>query len=105
MITAQDILKLAVSEEGKKYVFGSLDSYSDPNPTSFDCSGLVRWVCHRLGTQPPMPEGAIYQMQFCKKQGTLIPIDQAKKTPGALLFRITPPENHVVISLGDSDKD
>ena len=102
-ITNQDILELAQSEEGKDYVFGSIDAYSDPDPDSFDCSGLVRWVCHRLGTKPPMPEGARYQMAFCKALGALIPIEEARKTPGALLFRVNHPtlHDHVVFVLDE----
>lgn len=106
-IYAQDILKLAVSQEGKAYVYGSLGPYTDPaDPKSFDCSGLVWWCCHRLGTFPAMPEGAINQYLFCNAQHTLILIDDAKRIPGALLFRISESlGDHVVISLGKNDLD
>ena len=76
---------------------------SNPDPDRFDCSGLVAWVCRRLGVRPNVPDGALGAM------GNTAPLHPRLRPPhpGALLFvgdglawsrgAIT----HVAISRGD----
>jgi cell wall-associated NlpC family hydrolase len=102
MKTAQDILSRAKTQIGKPYIYGYEVDLTDPDPAAFDCSELIQWVCAQESITPVMPDGAIYQMRFCRKLGRLIDVDEAIKTPGALLFRIDEEYgNHVVLSQGN----
>ncbi len=107
-------MQLAVAQQGDRYVSNAQNDPADPNPTAFDCSELVRWSCARAGVQPQMPDGSWIQQRWCKSSGTLLTVDQAIATRGALLFNhrddagnpvdpgpACPPHAHVAISLGD----
>lgn len=100
MPTGQDIYKKAMTQKGDPYVFGVEVDLNDPNPDEFDCSELVQWVCHQLKVKPEVPDGAYNQFHHCEKGGRMLDIEDAFKTVGALLFRISGPEggNHVAIS-------
>lgn len=100
-VTGATIVAKAMTQAGDPYDYGYEVNLQDPDPDAFDCSELVEWVCAQLGVSPKMPDGAANQHDFCENHGTLISISQAVKTVGALLFRITPSGNHVVISRGD----
>lgn len=100
-ITGATIVAKAMTQAGDPYIFGYEVDLKDPDPEAFDCSELVQWVCAQLGVKPTMPDGAAGQHDHCKKQGTMISIEKAVKTAGALLFRISPSGNHVVISRAD----
>ena len=100
-LTGKSIVAKAVAQTGDPYIFGYEVDLKDPNPKAFDCSELVQWVCAQLGVSPTMPDGAANQHDHCKKYNTLISVAQATRTIGALLFRISPEGNHVVISRGD----
>ena len=95
--TAQDFVKIALSQVGKPYVFGAEASPNNPNPRAFDCSELVEWAAKRAGVN--IPDGADNQFNYCKKHGTVISVKKALQTPGALLFYRD--LGHVMISLGD----
>lgn len=86
-------VSLALTQAGKKYVFGAEASPSDPNPRAFDCSELVEWCASRVGISPKMPDGSSAQKAHCKG----ISVTQAINTKGALLFL----PGHVAISLGN----
>lgn len=98
-VNIETVLLQALGQQGDKYVFGAEASVKDNNPEQFDCSELVQWSCDRVKVVPKMPDGAINQYQHCLKYGTTIPVSQAIKTRGALMF--TYPVHHVVFSLGD----
>lgn len=111
MVTGQQIVDLAMTQTGKRYVFGvENDSRTVETATAWDCSELVQIVCRDLGVKPVMPDGAYWQWRNCKQRGTLIAIERARTTPGALLF-IGPGDEagrtgrdaiwHVAISRGD----
>ena len=101
MVPIQQILDWAERLKGLPYVFGTEQDGKD-RPTAEDCSELVQNACDMNGVVPEMPDGAIYQMRHCRANGALITIDEAMKTPGALLFRISQDlGNHVVFSLGN----
>jgi peptidoglycan hydrolase-like protein with peptidoglycan-binding domain len=93
--TAESFVQRALSQAGDRYVYGAEVNLNDPNPTAFDCSELVEWAAHQVGVF--MPDGTMNQIPYCQRNNTVISIDQAKRTRGALLFR---PE-HVAISLGN----
>ncbi len=102
-VTGGQVVALAQTQDGGRYVFGAKASPTDPDPDRFDCSGLVAWVCRRLGVRPNVPDGAWAQWKHC----TPCTLDFARRTPGSLLFvgdgtgvgrnAIT----HVAISRGD----
>lgn len=111
-VHASHIVAAALTQANKPYVFGvENDRITDINQAkAWDCSELVQTVCRLFGVTPSMPDGAINQWQHCRNHGTMIPVDQAKLTPGALLF-IGPGTDggrrgreaiwHVAISRGD----
>lgn len=111
MTTGQQIVDLAMTQTGKRYVFGvENDSRTVATATAWDCSELVQIVCRELGVAPVMPDGAYWQWRHCRNNNTFIPIDQARRTPGALLFVGPGTEGgktgrdaiwHVAISRGD----
>ena len=57
-VTGGQVVALAQTQDGGRYVFGAKASPSNPDPDRFDCSGLVAWVCRRLGVRPNVPDGA-----------------------------------------------
>jgi cell wall-associated NlpC family hydrolase len=114
----ETILRIALSQLGKPYRFGAVAQSTDPNPAAFDCSSFVRWCCDRAQVAPPMPPLTYYQHIHCVTHGTMIGVDSAIATRGALLFihrdragnPVTPAEPlnpaafsiaHVAFSLGD----
>jgi len=106
-VTAAQVVILAAAQVGDRYVLGVEASPNNPDPTMFDCSELVEWVCARLGVTPPMPDLAYRQAAHCRLHGTTIPVAEAVATAGALLFKDLGAGgsggqgNHVAISLGD----
>jgi cell wall-associated NlpC family hydrolase len=102
-------LEVAQAQVGDRYVFGAeVKNLDDPNPDAFDCSELTQWAAHQAGVT--IPDGAAGQYRYFQKMGLLIPVEEAKNTPGALLFHFAsdpvggkgePPVAHVAISVGD----
>ena len=100
---------LLLSQDGDRYIFGHEVRHSDSDPDAFDCSELIEWACARLGVTPRMPDGSWYQARHVRAHGLLIPVDQAIRTRGALLFRFSsspftggrPASAHVAVSLGN----
>jgi cell wall-associated NlpC family hydrolase len=101
-------LEAARAQVGDTYVFGGEAKLNDPDPEVFDCSELTQWAAHQAGVK--IPDGATAQYMFLKERGMLIPVDEAKNTPGALLFNFDreprpgdgrTPGAHVAISLGN----
>jgi cell wall-associated NlpC family hydrolase len=89
--TAQEMLKLALKQNGDKYVFGHEVKLGDKDPNTFDCSELVQWAVHQAGGS--IPDGSQAQRAAVNKMS----VAQAARTPGALLFN----GHHVAISVGD----
>jgi cell wall-associated NlpC family hydrolase len=102
MVPIKKIIEWAQKLNGKDYVFGRENDRRSPDEISAeDCSELVQNACDQNGVVPAMPDGAINQYHHCKQHDTLMSIDDAINTYGALLFRITPDNhNHVAFSLG-----
>ncbi|MFI7602516.1 peptidoglycan-binding protein [Actinoplanes sp. NPDC049681] len=101
MATYSQFVKIALTQQGDPYVFGSEAEFDDPNPDSFDCSELVEWAAARCDVT--FVDGAQNQRDACRKAHKLISVERACKTRGALLFRIDegPSNDHVAISLGN----
>lgn len=89
--TAGDFVRAALAQDGKPYVFGAEANKNDPSPRAFDCSELVEWAAAQAGIT--IPDGSWNQRAATQR----ISVDQALRTPGALLFS----DGHVAISLGD----
>jgi cell wall-associated NlpC family hydrolase len=98
----------AATQVGKPYVFGAEASLDDPDPAAFDCSELTQWAAHQAGLT--LPDGAAGQYRYCRNAGTTMSVEDALRTPGALLFTFDgepgptggePAKAHVAISLGD----
>lgn len=103
-----EFLRVARAQVGDPYVFGAEVKLKDEDPDVFDCSEFTQWAAHQAGTK--IPDGATAQYLHLKERGLLIPVDQAKNTPGALLFSFDraprpgdgrTPGAHVAISLGE----
>lgn len=96
-----DFVDLCLKQRGDRYRWGAKPPPSDPNPTAFDCSGLVWWALARL--RVPFPQGSWLQLEECRRRGTMIePYERAFGIQGSLLFRHdTPAEGHVAVSLGN----
>ena len=109
MVIVRDIVKLLLSQQGDKYVFGKEVSSSEADPDAFDCSELIEWGCNRLNVSPKMPDGTWIQASHCKKYGTLVSVEKGILTPGALIFIFSstpfednrPDRAHVAMSLGN----
>jgi len=109
MATSTQLVDLLMSQDGDAYIFGVEVSPSDTNPAAFDCSELVEWGCARLQVTPRMPDGSWNQATHCKTHGTLVSVQTAIDTKGALLFRFStdpftghrPSSAHVAVSRGD----
>ena len=103
MAHIEQVLSLMVSQSGDPYIFGARASRSNADPDAFDCSELVEWACNRAGVAPRMPDGSKNQKAHCEQKGTLVPVDEAIETRGALVFRMTGSPTHVVASLGNGE--
>src|SRR5688500_5069894 len=101
MASLDDFVAKALSQLGDPYVFGAEASFDDPDPPRFDCSELVEWAAARCKVS--FVDGAQNQRDACRRGGTLMDVNEAIRTRGALLFRIDegPGNDHVAISLGD----
>lgn len=107
MIHIADVVNLCLRQRGDVYIYGVEVSPSNPDPAAFDCSELIEWSCARNHVDPTMPDGSWAQYNHCKTHKLVIPVDQAIRTYGALLFRGTgtsnPASEHVAMSLGDGN--
>lgn len=95
-------LEFALAQSGKPY------KLSASGPDRFDCSGLVQQAAKAAGLNFPKP--VTEQVSRIRRgQGTIISVQQALATRGALLFRDRPGGgngggNHIAISLGDGNR-
>lgn len=101
-------LAAALEQAGDPYVWGATADPDDSDPGAFDCSELVRWAAARVGVD--VPDGSWLQYLDLKQRGATVSVEDALRTPGALLFSFDseprpggdrPSGAHVAISLGD----
>ena len=112
---ADRFVDLALDQKGDPYIFGAEARLGDDDPDAFDCSELTQWAAHGVGVT--LSDGACSQYLALKAKDSLIPVEEALKTKGALLFYFSleptsagaqrrsgpgwPERAHVAISLGD----
>ena len=101
MPTGKELVALELTQDGKPYIYGYEVDLADPDPKAFDCSELEEWACSQLGVKPKFPDGSANQLEYCRQHGTLISIEEAIRTPGALLFYQTEEHHHVATSQGN----
>lgn len=118
MVQVETVLLFAIKQAGDTYVMNSVVNFNDPDPKVFDCSGLVQWSCRAAGVTPNLPRASWQQAQHCGSCGTMIEVDDALATRGALLFsfhdgqkppkpvdvfsvKSRPKHAHVALSLGN----
>jgi len=106
MVAGQDLISQAVTAVGTPYKWGAKPAPSMDVFPATDCSGLTQWAAARCGVSLPM--GSINQYRLCHREGTLIPLEDAKRTAGALVFifgsdplTTWPSSRHVGFSMGD----
>jgi cell wall-associated NlpC family hydrolase len=105
---AQEFLQIAMQQKGKPYVYGAHTQPTDVDPPAFDCSELTKWAAAQSGIT--IPDGATAQYLQLRDQGRTMSVEEALRTPGALLFHFgyepkdlgdIPADGHVAISVGD----
>lgn len=87
------IVAAAQSQLGKPYVWATPLSANDPNPASFDCSGLTMWCYNKIGVHLAHYTGT----QFMQLQHTAF----AAAQPGDLVFYAAATVYHVGIYIGN----
>jgi cell wall-associated NlpC family hydrolase len=104
----QQFLDAALAQTGDQYVYGAEAKPSDPDPEAFDCSELVQWAAGKVGVT--LPDGSWRQYLHLAEHDSVVSVEEAIRTPGALLFSFSskptsgggrPRQAHVAISLGD----
>lgn len=93
-----EFLRAAMAQDGDTYRYGAEVDLNAINPSTFDCSELVEWAARQAGVT--MPDGSMNQLEHVRNAGTEMSVEEALRTPGALLFR-EGSSPHVAISLGD----
>lgn len=114
MATGKEILALAGTKLGQKYVLGVIapknkETYNGP----WDCAEFVSWMvfqvsnklygCYNNSGNPAIADSYTgYWKRDAEKLGKLITIEEASKTPGAALLRVAVEGRigHIVISDG-----
>lgn len=94
-VYAASFVNMLLSQRGDTYVFGGEVNLDDPNPNRYDCSEFTQWAAHRVGGY--LPDGSGAQHDYCRDKGTILPVAQALRMSGALLFH----PGHVAVSLGN----
>ena len=101
-------LDAARSQIGDPYKFGAEVKLDDKDPGAFDSSELVEWAAAQAGIK--LPDGSWKQYRHLHEAGGAVPVEQALRTPGALVFGFSsdplasagrPARSFVAISLGD----
>jgi N-acetylmuramoyl-L-alanine amidase len=118
MSFGDDIVALAKTHIGEKYVLGASAKFLQPEfKGPWDCAEFVSWVIFQVSTErlllgcvPRDPARADaytgYWVDDAKKYGLIISIADALKTSGAALLRspVGKPHGHIAISVGDGKK-
>ncbi len=89
----EKMVQFALAQAGDSYEWGG------NGPSAWDCSGLVQAAAAAGGK--PLAKPSASQWGTCVAQGRDIPVSEALRIRGALLFNIGGDTNHVAISLGN----
>ena len=100
-------LAAAKDQIGDRYVYGAPRTPTAADPKTFDCSSFTQWSARQAGVK--LEGTAEYQYMQLKRLNHDIPVEQALRTKGALLFYFSSEPSgglpagqaHVAISLGD----
>lgn len=100
-------LAAAKDQIGDRYVYGAPRTPTATDPKTFDCSSFTQWSARQAGVK--LEGTAEYQYMQLKRLNHDIPVEQALRTNGALLFYFSSEPSgglpagqaHVAISLGD----
>ena len=100
-------LAAAKDQIGDRYVYGAPRTPTAADPKTFDCSSFTQWSARQAGVK--LEGTAEYQYMQLKRSNHDIPVEQALRTKGALLFYFSSEPSgglpagqaHVAISLGD----
>lgn len=87
------MVAFALAQRGDAYVWGG------NGPSGWDCSGLVQAATAAAGKTLTKPSKS--QWATCVSAGVTIPVAEALRIRGALLFRMSGEPTHVAISLGN----
>lgn len=104
MIHGWELVEEARKWLGTPYKFGAevRVGLDDPRKTGWDCSEFIQFLMVKL-TGEDFVDGSHNQFLHCKAAGLLLPVERARYTPGALLFRRkqgTGVTEHVALSSG-----
>lgn len=89
--SASAFVGVALAQLGDTYVYGAHPDPGVPDPSAFDCSGLVAYAAGRVGVPYPGTSSSQYDASI------KISVEEAISTRGALLHA----EGHIAISLGN----
>ncbi len=123
MVNIDDVLAIMQAQFNKPYQFNTPLDIHDPDPVSFDCSGLIMWASARAGATPHLPHNSSAIHQVCLNNNVMIgdirtdpqAVVKAAGIRGALLIRsrlngqpcdpgdVLPGDGHIVISMGDGN--
>ena len=103
-MTGSQLVQLAAKKRGQKYVLGARAPLSDPAYSGpWDCAEFVSWAAYQATGQKIgcTESGDPYTGAWAAIKPT-IPLEQAYKTPGAVLVRKPRPGHmgHVALSDG-----
>jgi hypothetical protein len=109
VVHIEDVLLFALTLDGLPYIFGHEIRPGETNPTAVDCAELVEFACRSSQVAPVVPDGSWIQCRHCSNHESLVSVEQAIETRGALLFNFKgdpftggrPSSAHVAMSLGD----
>lgn len=116
MYEGKDVVQLAMTREGQKYVLGARVHLANPNWSGpWDCAEFVSWACYHaykivIAVRPPnIQTGESYSgwwHEDAAAMGGTIPVAKAIATAGAILIRRPGFQGmkigHVAISRGDN---
>jgi N-acetylmuramoyl-L-alanine amidase len=107
MKTGQDFLDLAVTRIGEDYVYGADVPLDDPDwHGPWDCAEFCSWVVNQVvgklygcldpDSDNPDPWTGAWNRDVHNGTVKSIPVEQASKTPGAILLRYRQGGHHIV---------
>lgn len=94
--SSEDFVYWAVAQIGDRYVYGQPVEPDNPDPSVFDCSGLVSWALARVGVKG-VPHQSEQQIDRFARGGGEVTVAEGIKTRGAVLWQ----QGHIAISLGN----
>jgi hypothetical protein len=112
MKTGQDLITESERHLGDEYIYGAEVDLGNANwPGPWDCAELASYVVLRVtgiiygalnrDSKDPDPWTGAWASDVKRGRVIRIPVEQAAKTPGAILLRYRQGGHHIVFSMGD----